>query len=475
MVRRARRLPPAALGVLSLALAATACAPTVEPPRLYGTFHGTSAAGEPLVVTFAEEDEAFRGTGTLGGRPVALAGPVVWLGVGSLLRADGSRRQVELRLSADGERLELVEGVVAPAVLERGGAPPDAPPPNPSPAAFPGSYRAGRGTATLARVRLIQSGSLIAGSGAILGEPVGVGGRALSPSRAEGTVIFPDGSEVPFSAELSHRVPRLSRSCVPPRSYPVGEVEHEVRADPDRYRIGTGRRCPGMGAAGDHPRRDRRRRAGGAGAGAARPDRRPLLRHLLPDRRQEVLQGRRLGARPVRRGRLDGDPPRSRAHRHRRATAVFDEPGGPVRVRLRATDSAGAEDVAEHRLTVRPFSGNAPPQVVIERPVLPPGRDFALIAVAGEPVRWEASASDLEDPPEDLALRWEFIALTAGDRPDPSPTVPNPPPVVGELATTVVFGNVGNVAYRGRFSATDSEGETASANVDIFVLAVPVE
>lgn len=158
-----------------------------------------------------------------------------------------------------------------------------------------------------------------------------------------------------------------------------------------------------------------------------------------------------------------------------RAEVTFDPPGGPVRVRLRATDSAGAERVAEHHLTVRPFTGNAPPQVAIERPVLPPGRDFALVAVAGEPIWWEATASDLEDAPDDLDLRWTFAALDGGGRPDPAPTVPNPPPVTGERVAEVTFGNIGNVAYRGTFSATDTAGATASGSVDIFVLAAPVD
>lgn len=195
-----------ALGGLLL-LAATVCsacvpALTVEPPRLAGTFRGDSAAGEPLVVTFDEDDQAFHGSGSEAGEPLVVAGPVVWHGVGSLVRADGSTRQVELRLSADGERLELVEGGDVPVVLERGAAVAE-PSAGPSARLFSGSYRATRGPATLARVRLIQRGDLVAGSAAILGEPVGVSGRVRSPARMEGAVLFPDGSEVAFAAELS--------------------------------------------------------------------------------------------------------------------------------------------------------------------------------------------------------------------------------------------------------------------------------
>lgn len=187
-----------------LLLAASACTPALEvaPRHLDGTFRGTSPSGEPLIVTFAEEDQAFRGTGTVAGRPIVLAGPVVWRGVGALVQGDGGTRPVELSLSADGERLEMVELAGPPGEpvrLERGGA--SGAPAGSASGAFTGAYRAERGPGTLARVRLVQSGSLIAGSGAILGEPVGIAGRLVSASRAEGTVLFPDGSEVAFAAE----------------------------------------------------------------------------------------------------------------------------------------------------------------------------------------------------------------------------------------------------------------------------------
>lgn len=158
-----------------------------------------------------------------------------------------------------------------------------------------------------------------------------------------------------------------------------------------------------------------------------------------------------------------------------RASVTFDQTG-PARVRLTATDSAGERHTAEHRLTVRPFSGNAPPQVTIEQPeMLLPGGEFAIITTAGVPVRWEASAADLEDAPQDLDLRWGFAALDASGRPDPNPRVPNPPAVTGELVTEVTFANVGNVAYRGTFTARDSAGAESSASVDVFVLAEPVQ
>lgn len=106
--------------------------------------------------------------------------------------------------------------------------------------------------------------------------------------------------------------------------------------------------------------------------------------------------------------------------------------------------------------------------------LLPDG-EFAIITTAGVPVSWEASAADLEDPLEDLDLRWEFVALAASGRPDPNPRVPNPAPVRGELATEVTFANVGNVAYRGTFTARDTAGAESSASVDVFVLAEPVQ
>lgn len=153
---------------------------------------------------------------------------------------------------------------------------------------------------------------------------------------------------------------------------------------------------------------------------------------------------------------------------------TFPEPAPAARARLTVRDAAGQTDSDTVTLRVAEFGGNATPAVAIEQPPQLFDQRFALVAIAGESIRFEATAADLEDPVDELELRWEFFALD-GDRIDPNPRVPNPPPVTGDLATDVAFANVGDVAYRAIFTATDRGGASASQNVEIFVLAQPVQ
>lgn len=178
-----------------------ACTPrlTVERQALLGSFSGTTADGEAVVVTFAEEEAAFRGAGTIDGEPIVVAGAVGWRGSGSLVRSDGTAELVELTLSADGERV-VVEPLGREAfTLERGGAAPPAGASGP----FAGSYRAVRDRAPLAEVTLVQRGELLAGFGIVTSDPVGVSGRVTGASTARGVVTFSDGTQVRFEAELA--------------------------------------------------------------------------------------------------------------------------------------------------------------------------------------------------------------------------------------------------------------------------------
>ncbi|MGH9465428.1 MAG: hypothetical protein ACRD0X_07250, partial [Thermoanaerobaculia bacterium] len=72
-----------------LLLGLVACAPrlSVQRSTLLGPFSGTTAGGEAVEVTFTEEEEAFRGEGSIAGAPMVVAGAVGWRGSGSLVRA----------------------------------------------------------------------------------------------------------------------------------------------------------------------------------------------------------------------------------------------------------------------------------------------------------------------------------------------------------------------------------------------------
>ncbi len=187
--------------VCSVLVGLAGCAPhlTVEPQILAGSYRGVAEDGEAIVIRFTEEEAAFRGEGSIGGAPAVVAGAVGWSGAGSLVTAEGGAEPVELRLSADGERVVLERpGRPAVTLLRADGAVPSG-----TGGPFAGSYRAARGRAPLARVTLVQSGELLAGFGIVTGDPVGVTGRVTGPATAAGLVTFRDGSQVDFRAELA--------------------------------------------------------------------------------------------------------------------------------------------------------------------------------------------------------------------------------------------------------------------------------
>lgn len=199
------RAAPALLGLglavnLAAAVLAAGCAPAlrVTPPTPTGTFRGATASGDELILTFTEHGQAFRGEGTAGAEPVAVAGAVGWRGVGTLVRADGETVGVDLRLSADGETLVMEAGAAAPVVLTRG-AP--ASPPEPGP--LSGRYRTTTPGGLDAETTLVQSGALLSGAAVIAGDAAGVSGRMIEPDRAEGVATFLDGSQVRFEAVVA--------------------------------------------------------------------------------------------------------------------------------------------------------------------------------------------------------------------------------------------------------------------------------
>jgi hypothetical protein len=170
----------------------------LKAPVLAGSFRGETSEGKPVVVTFSEDEQAFRGEGSIGDDAIVLAGAVGWRGTASLVRASGRQALVEMELSGDGEQLVLESAGGEPLVLTRGGTPAPA-----APGPFSGDYRALRGRATLAEVSLVQRGSLLAGVGVVGGDAAGISGRATGPRNAKGFVTFLDGSQVEFTVELA--------------------------------------------------------------------------------------------------------------------------------------------------------------------------------------------------------------------------------------------------------------------------------
>jgi hypothetical protein len=196
----------AAASLALCGIALTSCTPklVVRQQRLTGTFSGLNQDGADVVVTFSEQGEAFRGHGTVAGEAIAIAGPVVWRGVGSLVEASGKSVPLQVELSADGDRVDLLLGYGGETlVLERGGANSLGPP-----GPFSGTFIARSSTPgnegrVAARFELVQSGTLISGMGAFVGDPVGVSALATGSGRARGFVTFRDGSQIEFRAELT--------------------------------------------------------------------------------------------------------------------------------------------------------------------------------------------------------------------------------------------------------------------------------
>jgi hypothetical protein len=197
---RRQNTAPSFAAWLLLALSACACAAqnAVAPPLLSGSFSGQTADGQPVRVSFAEADQAFRGEGVIGDDPIVVAGAVGWRGTASLVRASGRQALVTLELSSDGEQLQLRSAGSAPLLLVRGGTSPAA-----ADGPLSGRYRARKDGATLAQVTLVQRGMLLAGVAIVAGEAAGISGSTGAESSARGFLTFVDGSQIPFALVLA--------------------------------------------------------------------------------------------------------------------------------------------------------------------------------------------------------------------------------------------------------------------------------
>lgn len=184
--------------ILGSACLGCSMVPQAVVPTGSGTYAGVTSTGQPIVLSIRQDGQAVRGHGTVGGEPVAIAGPLAWTAVGSLLHANGSAATRELRLSPDGEELVLTGPGGVEEVLARQGEAGAA-----VAGPFTGSYEGADASGALVRAVITQSGGLFAGAGTLLGQPVGITGRVTSGSLAEGILVLADGSQARFEAELS--------------------------------------------------------------------------------------------------------------------------------------------------------------------------------------------------------------------------------------------------------------------------------
>jgi hypothetical protein len=161
-----------------------------SPPS--GTFEGTTAGGEPVVLSLGEQGGTLEAHGELAGRRVVLAGPVAWSVTGSLTGDDG--RVVPVRLQQMGRTVTLTtpDEVIA---LDPGGVAPEAPP-----GAWTGAYEALADGAVIAELRVTHTGSLLSGGGEVLGDAVALTARVSDEGRARGSLLYPDGSQIAFEA-----------------------------------------------------------------------------------------------------------------------------------------------------------------------------------------------------------------------------------------------------------------------------------
>lgn len=139
---------------------------------------------------------------------------------------------------------------------------------------------------------------------------------------------------------------------------------------------------------------------------------------------------------------------------------------GSHTIRLTATDSVGASSYSEKLLTVQPGTGACPPQVRI---VTPKHGDWKAIAIlSGSKMTFVGSAFDGEDPPDKLKLQWQAKPVNAQ----------GPALVLGSTSSVQTSGLVAIGAkpttWEVSFSATDSDGETSVAKMNLVVLAKPI-
>lgn len=177
--------------VLLLGCSGASETPSVPPPPS-GTFQGTTAAGEPVVLTFAQQGGALEAHGELAGHNVVLAGPVVWSATGSLAGEDGPVVPVRLQQIGRTVTLTTPDEVIA---LDAGGVAPEAPA-----GAWTGAYEAVQNGAVIADLNVTHTGSLLSGGGTVLGDAVALTARVSDDGRARGSLLYADGSQAAFEA-----------------------------------------------------------------------------------------------------------------------------------------------------------------------------------------------------------------------------------------------------------------------------------
>jgi hypothetical protein len=160
------------------------------PPS--GTFEGTTAGGESVVLSLEERGGALEGHGELAGRRVVLAGPVAWSATGFLTSEDGAAVPVRLQQLGRTVTLTTPDEVI---VLDPGGVAPAA-----QPGPWTGRYEASEDGAVIAELRVTHMGSLLSGGGEILGDAVALTARISGEGRARGSLLYADGSQIAFAA-----------------------------------------------------------------------------------------------------------------------------------------------------------------------------------------------------------------------------------------------------------------------------------
>jgi hypothetical protein len=170
----------------------------IEIQPAAGTFSGQTPEGDPVSITLDRIDEGFRGNGTINGDPIVISGVRTWEAIGTLTHADGSSALVRVTLSSDNDSLTIRKTGQADIVLFRGGTPVAG-----VPGPFTGKYRSMAPNDSLARVTIVQTGSLISGIAEIFDQITAISGRLTDSHKAQGTVTYSDESRVMFHAELS--------------------------------------------------------------------------------------------------------------------------------------------------------------------------------------------------------------------------------------------------------------------------------
>ena len=197
-IRRKIKIPLRMEILVILAIALIfGCTPMIrqEPPKLSGTFSGSTSDGHSVKITIIQDENTVTGRGKIGDRVFSLSGLTSWHGPIVLNYEDGNIRPAYLMLSPDGEAVTL-NGLGPSITLSHGGEPQRAPS-----GPFAGRY-SNPGPPQL-WLNLTQGGDLLAGTGFIDGKPVAVVGKVTAPNRVTGTILFSDESHNRVKVVLS--------------------------------------------------------------------------------------------------------------------------------------------------------------------------------------------------------------------------------------------------------------------------------